>query len=368
MINPLKFINLLIKKNIDNFIGVPDSVLKNFLSIIPVKKNFVSNNEGSAIAHGIGYYLATKKIPLIYLQNSGLGNAINPLISIAHEKVYSVPLLLLIGWRGHPSIKDEPQHQAQGNVTLGFLKLLGIKYVIINNDKELKKAIKIINFSKKNKKPVAILIKNNSFEKKQLLKKNKKNKFEITRIKFLEILLKNIKKEDKLISTTGFTSRELFQLRKTKKMIKGKDFYMIGGMGHASNVGLGVSLYVKNNVIVLDGDGSMLMHLGGLANCGVKSKKNFKYLLLNNFSHESVGSQKTIVDQINLQMLSKSLGFTKYIELRKERDIIKKLNSFLQSDKKTFMNVKIKEGSIVDLTRPKNFKIIKEEFMKNEKN
>ena len=367
MINPLKFFNLLKKKNVDNFIGVPDSVLKNFLSIIPIKKNFVSNNEGSAVAHGIGYYLATKKIPLIYLQNSGLGNAINPLISIAHEKVYSVPLLLLIGWRGHPSIKDEPQHQAQGNVTLSFLKLLGIKYVIINNDKELKKVIKIINFSKKYKKPVAILIKNNSIQKKQSFKKKKKE-LKMKKINFLEILLKNIKKEDKLISTTGFTSRELFQLRKTKNMTKGKDFYMIGGMGHASNVGLGVSLYVRNNVIVLDGDGSMLMHLGGLVNCGVKSKKNFKYLLLNNSTHESVGSQKTLIDQINLKLLSKSLGFAKYIELRKERDIIKKLNSFLQTDKKTFMNVKIKEGSILGLTRPKNFKIIKEKFMKNEKN
>ena len=127
MINPKKFYKTIKNIGIKQYVGVPDSVLKHLLSIIPKKKNFISNNEGSAVAYGIGHYLSTKEIPLVYLQNSGLGNAVNPLISIAHKKVYSIPLLLLIGWRGAPNSNDEPQHQVQGEVTKNFLKLLGIK-------------------------------------------------------------------------------------------------------------------------------------------------------------------------------------------------------------------------------------------------
>ena len=366
MINPKKLKKVFKINGITKYVGVPDSVLKNFLSIIPNKDNFISNNEGSAVSYGIGYYLSSKKIPLIYMQNSGLGNAINPLISIAHKKVYSIPLLLLIGWRGSPNSNDEPQHQAQGEVTKNFLKLLGIKFIVINQDEDLSKIKKLINYSKQNNKPVAILVKNNRFNKVIKTQKLKKNNLDIKRIIFLENLLKNIGKKDKIISTTGYTSRELYQIRINNKLNNGKDFYMVGGMGHASNVALGISNNTKNKVIVIDGDGSLLMHLGSMVNCGAISKKNFKYILLNNGSHESVGSQKTSIDKINLKLLSKGLGFQNYLNLKKKNEIKKKLKFFLKTNKKTFLNVNILEGSIPGLLRPKKFIKIKERFMKND--
>ena len=163
MISTEKFFSFLKKKNVDFFVGVPDSVLKYFIKILHGKNHIIAANEGSAVAIGIGNYLSTKKIPLVYMQNSGLGNAINPLISIAHKKVYSIPLLLMIGWRGAPSkFKDEPQHNLKGKITIKILKLLNIKYCILDNEDDYKKLNDLINFSLKNKTPVAFLIKNNS--------------------------------------------------------------------------------------------------------------------------------------------------------------------------------------------------------------
>ena len=363
MINSLKFYKLLKKKNIDKYVGVPDSVLKNFLSIIPEKKNFISNNEGSAVAYGVGYHLSTKRIPLIYMQNSGLGNAINPLISIAHKKVYSIPLLLLIGWRGSPEIKDEAQHQAQGKVTKDFLRLMGIKTVILNGNKDLIKINELINYSKRNSRPVAILVKNGLFQKVKSNRKIKKNNFSIKRINFLETLLKKIGKNCKIISTTGYVSREIHQLRNEKKLENGSDFYMVGGMGHCANVALGYSKHSKRDVVVLDGDGSFLMHMGSMVNVGFLANNNFKYILLNNGCHESVGSQKTLINKIDLDLLSKSIGFKKYVELKKKTEIEKKIKLALNAKEKIFFNVMIKEGSIKNLSRPKNFSVIKKKFI-----
>ncbi len=365
MINTKKFLSILSKIGITQCVGVPDSVLKNFLSIVPENKNFISNNEGSAVAYGIGYFLATKKIPLIYLQNSGLGNAINPLVSIAHPKVYSIPLLLLIGWRGSPSSKDEAQHLAQGKITKDFLKLLGIKTLILKKNNDLKKINKLVQFAKKNKKPVAILVENKKFEKVSKKKSLKRNNFDIKRIVFLEHLLKKISKNYRLISTTGYTSRELFQLRRDKNLKKGSDFYMVGGMGHASNVALGYSKNSKKKILVIDGDGSFLMHLGGLVNSGVKGDNNYKYILLNNYCHESVGSQKTLINKVDLKLISRGIGFNNYIEIKNEKEINKKIDQFINSKKKVFMNVRIKEGSINGLIRPKNLSKIKDIFIKN---
>ena len=365
MIDPVKLYKFLEKNSINKYIGVPDSVLKNFLSIIPKTKNFISNNEGSAIAYGIGQYLSSKKIPLIYLQNSGLGNAINPLISIAHKKVYSNPLVLLIGWRGSPNSKDEPQHQAQGEVTKAFLKLLGVKFIVIKSDNDFAKIKKLIKYAKKNATSVAILIENGILKKTNNKEKSKQNKnnSNIKRIKFLEKLLLKINKNTKIISTTGYTSRELNHLRINQNLNNGTDFYMVGGMGHASNVALGFSKNSDKKVLVLDGDGSLLMHLGSMVNCGVIGKKNFKYILLNNSSHESVGSQKTLIDKINLNFISKGFGFENYLEIKNTKEIDKKINLLLKSKKKTFMNVKIMEGSIKNLSRPKNFIHINKKFM-----
>ena len=173
-----KLLNLLIKKKITFFSGVPDSVLSDFIKLIEEKrglKHIISSNEGTAVSTAIGHYLATKKIPCVYLQNSGLGNAINPLISIAHEKVYSIPLILIIGWRGAPGIKDEPQHKVKGNITLKLLKLLDINCISLDNGKNLKLIEKEIGSSIKNNKSIAILVKKNEMSSNQIKKKLIKN-------------------------------------------------------------------------------------------------------------------------------------------------------------------------------------------------
>ena len=290
MIYSEEFFKFLKKKKITFFTGVPDSVLKYFINRISKleKKNHVETfNEGSAVSLAIGYYLATKKIPCVYMQNSGLGNAINPLVSIAHPKIYSIPLLLMIGWRGSPHVNsDEPQHNVKGKITKDILKLLGIKFLTIRTKKSFPKITKLINFAQKNNKPVALLIE------KDVIKSKKKTKVKqniyngIKRELIIRELFKRIKKNTKIISTTGYTSRELFQIRKNENIRVGKDFYMVGGMGHSLMVSLGHSLNKNNEVICLDGDGALLMHLGSLRTTGIFGNKNLKHLIFNNYCHE----------------------------------------------------------------------------------
>jgi phosphonopyruvate decarboxylase len=300
------------KKNIDFFTGVPDSILKNFTYVLDSQKkinNIITANEGGAIALAAGNYLSTKKPALVYMQNSGLGNAINPLISICHSKVYSIPMILMIGWRGAPKQNDEPQHKLKGRITPAILKLLKIKFLILNDYKDLKKISNLINYSKYKKIPVAFLIKNKTLYLKSNSKYNGKTKNYFTREVVINKLLSKISKNTRIVSSTGYTSRELLEIRKNRKSKNGKDFYMVGGMGHSSMVSLGYSLNSKNQVICLDGDGSLIMHLGSLISTGFKSKKNFKYILLNNGSHESVGGQKIDTFKVNFKNISKSFGY-----------------------------------------------------------
>ena len=360
---------LFLKKNkINFFTGVPDSVLKNFIYILDSNKkktkHIIATNEGSAVALAAGNYLATKKLALVYMQNSGLGNAINPLISICHSKVYAIPLILMIGWRGSPKENDEPQHQLKGKITPSILKLLNIKFSVLNNFGDLKKIKNLINYSKYKKRPVALLIKNNTLHFDGNFEKDNKSKNYLTREVVINKLLNKIKKNTKIISTTGYTSRELFQIRKDKKYKNGKDFYMVGGMGHSSMVSLGYSLSSKNQVICLDGDGSLIMHMGSLISTGLKSKSNFKHILLNNGSHESVGGQKIDTFKVNFNNISKGFGYKNYYFSKDSLSFNKNLKYFLKSKGPSFFEVYIRSESIKNLSRPKDLIKIKENFIK----
>ena len=206
MISIKKLINTLKKNKINFFTGVPDSILKNlsyYFNALHKSKHIIATNEGSAVAIGIGYYLSTKKIPCIYLQNSGLSNAINPLISIAHEKIYSIPLLLMIGWRGSPGAQDEPQHILKGRITPQLLKLLNIDYCILRNTKDLSKLNSLIKKSNQSKKVVACLVERNSLKLQKGIFQKKNNKNFILRKDFITQFLKLIPKSSRIISTTG---------------------------------------------------------------------------------------------------------------------------------------------------------------------
>ena len=356
-----------LSNNINFFTGVPDSILKNFLSKINKynkDKHIVAVNEGSAVSIGIGYYLSTKKIPCIYMQNSGLGNSINPLISIAHKNVYSIPLLLLIGWRGAPGTPDEPQHITKGKITTSILKSLGIKYHILKNKNDLKKINKLTKYSLKNKKIVACLIKKNTLKNKidKSFKVKKRNS--IFRYEFLSHLLDQIKKNTNVISTTGYTSREIIHLRNEKKIKNGKYFYMVGGMGHSLAVSLGVSLNSKNTTVCVDGDGSILMHLGSMRSVAYYGNSNLKHIVLNNNSHESVGGISTNIEGSNLKIFCKGIGYKNYFNIKSKKNSKKTISNFLQSKGPSLLEVKISNGSFKNLLRPNNLIKIKNKFLK----
>jgi len=367
MIEIKSFFNFLKTNKINFFSGVPDSVLKetkSFFEKMSDKKHIIASNEGTATSICIGHHLATGNIPCVYLQNSGLGNAINPLISIAHKKVYAIPLLLLVGWRGAPGQKDEPQHLAKGKITKKLLNNLDIKFCEIKNNKDFIELKKLIIYSKKNNKPVACLVKKGVFynlEKKSVFS----NKKGISREIFINHLLECIKKNTKIVASTGYISRELHQIRKNNNNNNGNDFYMVGGMGHAAAVALGLSVSnTRLPVICLDGDGALLMHMGSMANIGYYANSNFKHMVLNNLSHESVGGQKTNIEKTNLSDVSMGMGYKSYMFIEKNEEIKKKIKKFLKLKEPAFLEVRIKKGTIKNLQRPKDLINQKNYFMK----
>ena len=365
MIKVSALINLL-KKNKSNFYtGVPDSVLKELSSSLQSankQNHIIATNEGAAVSIGIGHYLSTKKIPVIYMQNSGLSNALNPLISIAHEKVYSVPLILIIGWRGSPRVKDEPQHNVKGKITKEILKLLNIKYTILRSSSDFNKFDKQIKLAKKNKSIVACLIEQGTLEKNKNTKK-KKDFYNLDKELFLKNLLENLNRNTRIISSTGYNSRELMYLKEKYRFKNTKDFYMVGGMGHTSSVALGYSLSTKNKTICIDGDGSLLMHLGSIKTVGNFANKNFKYILLNNNAHDSVGGQSTYANDVDFEKLSKSVGFKNFYSIDNKKNLKKIIKKFLTEKKLSFLEVKISNSKIKKLPRPTDLIKIKNQFM-----
>ena len=366
MIKVSSLISLLEKNNSRFFTGVPDSVLKGLSSYLQnkdKKKHIIATNEGSAVSIGIGHYLSTKKVPCVYMQNSGLSNALNPLISIAHKKVYSIPLILIIGWRGSPRIKDEPQHNVKGKITEQILKLLNIKYTILRSNNDLNKFDKQIKIAKKNKSIIACLIEQGTLEKNNKITK-RKDYYKLNKEFFLKTLLENLEKKTKIISSTGYNSRELMHLREKYKLKNSKDFYMVGGMGHTSSVALGYSLTNKSKTICIDGDGSFLMHLGSIKTAATFANKNFRYILLNNNSHDSVGGQSTYANNINFKQFSKSLGFKNFYCIKDDKNLKKNIKKFLSGNSLNFLEVKVANSKIKNLPRPTDLIKIKNQFMK----
>ena len=366
MIKASSLINLLKKNKSNFFTGVPDSVLKELSHSLKnkTKKNhIIATNEGAAVSLGIGHYLSTKNLPCIYMQNSGLSNALNPLISIAHEKVYSIPLILIIGWRGSPRVKDEPQHNVKGKITESILKLLNIKYTIIRSGSDLEKFDKQIKIAKKKSSIIACLIEQGTLEKTKKTNK-KKDFYKLDKEFFLKTLLETLEKNTKIISSTGYNSRELMYLRNKHKIKKNNDFYMVGGMGHTASVALGYSLSSTKKTICIDGDGSFLMHLGSIKTAGTFANKNFKYILLNNNSHDSVGGQDTYANDINFKQFSKSLGFKKFYSIKDDKNLKITIQKFLKSNCLNFLEVKVSNSKIKKLPRPTDLIKIKKLFMK----
>ena len=370
MIDPISFIYNLKKNHIHFFTGIPDSLfsgLCNAFEVYEKKNHILSTNEGSSIGLAIGYHLATGKLPLVYLQNSGIGNIMNPLISLVDENIFNIPIFFLIGWRGemlnkNKQIKDEPQHKTQGLITEELLKILKIKYKIINNKSNFTNIIKKLKkYSLKNKKPVALLIKKNTFKNISLINKNL-NSSSTSREEMLKELYKYIPKNFPKISTTGMLSRELNEINKINKTEQ-NTFMCIGGMGHSISVASGLATNYRKKIFCLDGDGSALMHLGSQA---VSSKfNNLVHILFNNLSHDSVGGQTPPSEKISFYKLAKQLGYRFIYKIKKKEKIENIIKKSIKNKKSTFIEIICCKGNRINLSRPDKSAIhYKKKFMK----
>tara|TARA_B100000989_G_scaffold87695_1_gene63260 strand:- start:59001 stop:60128 length:1128 start_codon:yes stop_codon:yes gene_type:complete len=369
-----KFFKFLKKNKIDFFTGIPDSVLKDFCNYLDLnfnhKNHVISSNEGTAISLAAGYNLATKKVPLVYLQNSGFGNLLNPILSLLDESVYSIPCLVLMGWRGEPKKYDEPQHITQGKLTRGLIKLINKNfYIIKGKEKEdFKEIKKIIIKTKKESKPYFILAKKGMFFNSNLSKKNKRKENNLLlRERVIEIIINSLRENYRFVSSTGMISRELYEVRNKKKSKKCIDFLTVGSMGHSSQIACGIAINSKKKIVCIDGDGSILMHLGGLSTIGNLQPKNFIHIALNNGTHESVGGQKTTSPNVILSDIAKTCGYKNiYSKIKSEKKLKLVLKEIKKINGPTFIECKIKNGHRENLGRPKEKPIInKIKFMKN---
>jgi len=364
MISPEFFCHALSKQDISFFTGVPDSLLKDICAYVSdtlaIENHKITANEGSAIGLAIGYHISSKKLALVYMQNSGLGNAVNPIASLADKKIYSVPMMLLIGWRGEPGIKDEPQHIKQGMITEELLNLLDIPYAVIDkhtNDDEIYKIIeKQKEIAYKKMSPVALLVKKGTFLPYKMLSvsedgTNFPTANTMSRTEVIDYYVR-LQSNHIVVSTTGVTSRELLASRIRNKQDSNGDFLTVGGMGHASQIALGIAMNKKStNIICLDGDGALLMHMGSLASIADSGPKNYHYILLNNCVHDSVGGQPIAAKNTDFLKAAESLGFKKIYRIKKKKELSKLINIFKENGP-TFTEIIIKPGFPSELIRP----------------
>ena len=371
MIEPAAFFSFLQQNDIDFYTGVPDSLLKDVCAYITDyssnEKNIVAANEGIAVAIACGYHLATGETPVVYMQNSGIGNATNPLLSLADEEVYKLPLLLLVGWRGEPGIKDEPQHIKQGEVTIALFEAMKIPHIIL--DTEWEKAEKQMNtlltLIKEKNAPHAVIIRKDTFATYKLQKQTE-NIYPLSRERALQIVVDSLGTKDIVLSTTGKLSRELFEYRKSAGQTHEKDFLTVGSMGHSCSIALGIALVKKNcNVYCLDGDGALIMHTGALANIGHLSPANYKHIVFNNGAHESVGKQPTVAYQIELPQIALSCDYKAVFRVTQISDLKKVLKTFRDEQGPGLLEIKVNLASRDDLGRPtRTTHENKEDFMK----
>ena len=364
--------NLLKQNNINCFCGVPDSLLKDFCAYITDntdnKNHTITANEGNAIALAAGHYLATSNPALVYMQNSGLGNCVNPLLSLTDEEVYNIPLLMFIGLRGEIGKKDEPQHIKQGKVTDKLLDCMGIKYEIMPfefNEAE-KLLLKAFEYMKETNKPFAFIIRKGTFEK-YSLKNKKDNNYTLKREEAIETVIKKLSEKDIIVSTTGHISREVYETRVRLNQSHKQDFLTVGSMGHASSIALGVALEKPDrNVYCFDGDGAFLMHQGALAVNASKELKNFKHIVFNNQAHDSVGSQPTVIYMEDIAKCAQFCGYKKTYSTKTKQELDSILDEFINNKDTSLLEIKVQCGAREDLGRPLEKPVEnKEIFMQN---
>jgi phosphonopyruvate decarboxylase len=372
MLTPEFLIKTLKNNDIDFFAGVPDSLLKNICAYIADniddKHNIITANEGGAIGLAAGYYLATGKAAMVYMQNSGEGNIINPLASLTDKEVYNIPVLLLIGWRGKPGVRDEPQHIKQGKVTLELLETLGVHYEVLSKE-ESEASLQIgraIEYMRATKEVYALVVEKNTFEDYSLKSAKPENNLDMSREEAIRTVAAVLGKEDVIVSTTGMISRELFEYRTDMNQGHERDFLTVGSMGHASQIALGIAIEKPDRrVWCFDGDGAVIMHMGSMSIIGSISPGNYVHVVFNNGAHDSVGGQPTVGFKINLTAIAKAVGYKQAVSVDSKEKLEVALNQIERMKGPVFLEVCVKKGHRQDLGRPTTTPIQNKEALMN---
>ena len=362
MISPKFFYDTLASYGIDFYAGVPDSLLKNLCAYITdysdAAHNIIAANEGGAMGLAAGHYLATSQIPVVYMQNSGQGNIINPLASLTDPDVYNIPVLLVIGWRGKPGVHDEPQHVKQGKVTTGLLNVMGIDYTVLSKEEDKAEAQikKAVAYMQATKQCYALVIEKDTFDV-YTLQNVEKNDLAMIREEAIQTVAAALGEKDCIVSTTGMISRELFEYRTAMNEGHERDFLTVGSMGHASQIALGIALAKQDRKVwCFDGDGASIMHMGSMAIVAQKAPQNYIHVVFNNGAHDSVGGQPTVGLNIDLPSVAKAVGYKSVFSVD-SMDALEKQLSIINSqlsinEYPVFFEIRVKKGNRKDLGRP----------------
>lgn len=356
----------------DFYAGVPDSLLKPLCDWLITeygisKKHIVAANEGNALALAAGYHLATGKIPVVYMQNSGIGNIINPLASLMNDKVYAIPCIFIVGWRGEPGVHDEPQHIYQGEVTVKLLEDMDVRTFIIGKETSEDEVLRQLE----DWKPLLSAGKQVAFVvKKGALEFDEKAKYSNDSVMIREEIIRRITARsgsDPIISTTGKASRELFEIREANGEGHGCDFLTVGSMGHSSSIALGIALQKPEQKIwCIDGDGALLMHMGAMALIGSNKPKNLVHVVINNGAHETVGGMPTVASGIDVTAIARACGYPNAVSVADYDSLDRELEAAKDRCELSLIEVKCSIGSRADLGRPTTTAIEnKIEFMKH---
>jgi phosphonopyruvate decarboxylase len=349
VINQEKFVNVLHNNGVEFFCGVPDSHLNAFCTYIaenvPSTRNIIAANEGNAVALASGYYFATGTIPFVYMQNSGMGNALNPLVSLVDRHVYSVPMIMLIGWRGEPSTNDHEQHKTQGEITIRLLDMLSIPYKIVkDDDRFIEETVEwAVQTTLSTSVPTALIAQTGVFA--ETKKRHPvDDSYSMSREDAMKVVLDNVPKDALFVATTGRATRELYFLRSERGEAHDNDILNVGSMGHASSIAMGLALANKDRLVVcLDGDAAAIMHLGAMTMVSKYEMPNLLHIVLNNGAHESVGGQPSVGHIIDFARIAEGSGYRAKTVVN-EKSLIEALGELSDGKAPSFINVKIRQG------------------------
>ncbi len=354
------------------YTGVPDSQLKALCNYLmdrygtDQKHHIIAANEGNCTALAAGYHLATGRVPVVYMQNSGEGNIINPAASLLNDEVYAIPMIFIIGWRGEPGVPDEPQHIYQGKITIKLLEDMDIASFTIGKETselQVKEAMKKFDELLMKGKNVAFVIKKGGLHYDET--KEYKNDNIMSREEIIRHIV-SVSEHDPIFSTTGKASRELFEIREDLGCSHKYDFLTVGSMGHSSSIALGVALQkTESKIWCIDGDGALLMHMGSLAVLGQYRPANLVHVLINNGSHETVGGMPTVAEGIDMPALAAACGYPYAVGVRTYEELDRELRRAKNSKELFFIEAKCDISSRETLGRPTTTALEnKENFMR----